>query len=615
MRGHDNASFETFYKDVRSGLLVQTFALTGDLQASQKAVRDAMVVAWHHWRKVSRLEDREDYVRPLAWSRALRRSQGRWWSRMKGLDPDVAATLDALAKLPVTQRRVLLLSHLTALPLEGISREVGISRTAAERALQTATALFAVNRDVESTGIRPVLEALRPQVDDVRWPRPSIISRAGTARRRSHTTFGAAIAVAAVAVSGSVVTDAAGVRPTLETKGLLEGEPTGTPAVNRPPPDVQQLTPESLLTADLVGAALDGDWAQGQTSGNTAGDGLVFTCQGGRYADPAGLAALVRTFKQEDKAGVSTAGQYVEVSADEEAGKATYLATAGWYAACMSPRMQLLKTQKVEGVGDQALLFTLRDWNEPARVQVVGVARTGSVTTTTSLTRPGEKTPDPAPSAALLASAVDGLCGLPAGSTCAETAQLEPVAPMAVGTSPGLLYEADLPPVTKITQPWVGTKPAAPTTNLAATRCDETDFATDGVSRGATRSFLIPDAGLPPEFGLTQTVGAMPKRQAAAFVEDVRRKLASCPDRDLATDVDKVHEASEGNRELTVWRLTVEVSDERSVTYLMGIIRNGTAVSQLTFVPADGVVMGGDPFLALTMRAQDRLVRLGKPKT
>lgn len=613
MRGTDQDNFETFYKDVRSGLLVQTYALTGDLQASQKAVRDAMVVAWHHWRKVSRLEDREDYVRPLAWSRALRRSQGRWWSRMKGLDPDIAATLDALAKLPVTQRRVLLLSHLTSLPLEGISREVGISRAAAERALQTATAQFAVNRDVESTGIRPVLEALRPQVEDVRWPRPSIISRAGTARRRSHTTFGAAVAVAAVAISGSVVTDAAGVRPTLDTKGMLEGErPSPTPGTR--PSDVQQLTPESLLTADLVGAALDGTWAQGQTSGNTEGDGLVFTCQGGRYADPAGVAALVRTFKQEDRAGVSTAGQYVEVSADEKAGKATYRTTAGWYAGCASPRMQLLTTQKVEGVGDQAMLFTLRDWNDPAQVQVVGVARSGAVTTTTSLTRPGEKMPDPAASAALLVSAVDGLCGLPAGNECAGTPQLETVAPMAVGTSPGLLTEADLPPVTEVTQPWVGTEPAAATTNLAATRCDDTDFAADGVSRGATRSFLIPDAGLPPEFGLTQTVGALPKRQAAAFVAEVRKKLTSCPDRDLATQVDKVHDISAGNRELTVWRLTVEVSDERTVTYLMGIIRNGTAVSQLTFVPADGVVMGGGPFIALAMRAQDRLVRLGKPK-
>ena len=358
MSREDQDSFEAFYKDVRSGLLLQTYALTGDLQASEKAVRDAMVVAWHHWRKVSRLEDREEYVRPLAWSRALRRSQARWWSRMKGLDPEVAATLDALAKLPVSQRRVLLLSHLTSLPLEGISREVGISRTTAERELQTATAQFAVNRDVESTGIRPVLEGLRPQVDEVRWPRPSIITRAGSARRRTHTTFGAALAVAALVISGSLVTDAAGVRPSLDTKGVLEGAQPSPSPTTRPEPEPEQLTPESLLTADQVGAALGGTWTQGQTSGNTGGDGLVFTCQGGRYADPAGVAALVRTFKEDavPNAGKkrqpepSTAGQSVEVSADATVGQTTYQTTAGWYAGCMAPRMQLLTTHRVKGV-------------------------------------------------------------------------------------------------------------------------------------------------------------------------------------------------------------------------------------------------------------------------
>ena len=228
----------------------------------------------------------------------------------------------------------------------------------------------------------------------------------------------------------------------------------------------------------------------------------------------------------------------------------------------MSPRMQLLTTHKVKGVGDDAMLFTLRDWNEPAQVQVVGVARTGAVTTTTSLTRPGEESPDPAESAALLATAVDGLCGLPAGGTCADAPQLKAVPPMATGPAPALLSEVDLPPVTKVTEPWVGTEPADASTNLAATRCDETDFSTGGVSRGQTRSFLIPGADLPPEFGLTQTAGALPAKQAEAFVADVRRKLTTCPDRDLATQVDKVHDTSEGPRELVVWRLTVEVSDD-----------------------------------------------------
>ena len=419
--------------------------------------------------------------------------------------------------------------------------------------------------------------------------------------------------MAAVVVSGSVVTDAAGVRPTLGDKGLLEGAAPTSPGGERPQPEARPLTPEALLTADLVGTALTGTWTQGKTSRNTEGDGLVFTCQGGRFADPAGLAALVRTFKA-TAAGGATAGQAVEVSEDEETGSTAYRTTVGWYAGCTSPRVQLLSTHRVKGVGDEAMLFVLRDWSEPTTAQVVGVARTGRVTTTTSVTRTGPRDPGTEPTAALLASAVDGLCGLPGGGTCAQSPQVKAVPPLPAGTSPALLGEVDLPPVSKVSRPWVGTPPEAATTNLAATRCDESDFAGQGFSRGETRSFLVPDAGLPPEFGLTQTVGALPRRQAEQFVADVRRKLTTCPDRDLATQVDKVEDMSEGARQLTVWRLTVEVSDERSVTYLMGIVRNGTAVAQLTFVPANGVVMGSEPFVALAMRAQDRLARLGRPQ-
>jgi hypothetical protein len=568
-----------------------------------------MVVGWHHWRKVSRLDDREEYVRPLAWTRALRRSQARWWSRMKGLDPDVAAILDALAKLPVGQRRVLLLSHLTALPLESIAREVGVSRAVAERDLQTATAQVTTGLGIQAHAIRPALDLLRAQVDEVRWPRPSIITRAGSARRRSHTAFGVAAVIAALAASGTVATDAAGVRPSLQTKGVLEGvEPDAPAPPGRPEPDVLQLTPESLLTADQVATALDGQWSQGSTSGNTTGDGLAFTCQAGRYADPAGLAALLRTFKQDD----ASVGQYVEVSADEDAGKETFRTTARWYAGCTSPRVQLLSTQQVKDVGDDAMLFVLRDWTDPSSAQVVGVARTGRVTTTTSLTRPGARVPPVEASAALLAQAVDDLCGLPGGSGCSETPRLEDAPPMATGPEPSMLSEVDLPPVTEVELPWVGTEPVAADTNLAATRCEEADFSS--FSRGTTRSFLVPGADLPPEFGLTQTVAALPRKQATRFVERVRDRLATCPDRDLGTEVFRVANTVDGERELTVWRLTVEVSEERSVTYLMGIIRHGTAVAQLTFVPADGVVMGGEPFVALAMRAQDRLVRLGKPQ-
>ncbi len=612
--------FEAFYKDVRGRLLLQTFALTGDLQAAQRAVRDALVVAWHHWRKVSRLDRPEDYVRPLAWTRAQRRSTARWWARQKDLDADTRATLDALGKLSTTQRKVLLLTHLTALPIDHMAREVGITRAAAERELQTASAQFAIHREVPSTAVRSTLDALAPGLESVRWPRPSIIMRAGSARRRAHTGVGVATAVAAVLVSGSLVTDAAGVRPALADKGLVHGNvSTPSPRPTKPPPPPDPLTPEALLALPQVTAALPGAWTEGPTSTNTAGTGLVFTCQGGRYADMRGIGALVRTFSGSTGKGKAaaplTAGQSAEASADVTTAERTYTTTLDWYAGCMSPRVQLLSTYRVNGVGDEATLMVLRNWADPVTTQVVGVARTGVLTTTvvttlTGLTDPAQ-VPDLKPSAGLLGTAVTGLCALPDAGACSVGPTLKASSPVPVGKHPALLLETDLPPVPTIDLPWAGTKPAKATQNAAATRCDDSRFDGPAFTEAFTRTFVVPAApDLSPEFGLSETVGALPRKKAQAFVAGVRDRLASCPDDDLGTDVEQLVDESSDPRDLAIWRLTIDVSQDRSVRFLMAIIREGNGVAQLTFVPSEDVSIGPEAFRALAERAQQRLGQL-----
>jgi hypothetical protein len=440
---------------------------------------------------------------------------------------------------------------------------------------------------------------------------------------------GVATAVAAVLVSGSLVTDASGARPALASKGILDGssgpQQKQTPAP--PPPD--PLSPDALLGVQQVSAAIPGKWTEGATSTNTGGDGLVFTCQRGRYADMRGIGALVRTFtgtapKKAAKGsaplkgapqGPLTAGQTAEASADEAAGERTYKTTLDWYAGCASPRVQLLSTYRVAGVGDEATLLVLRDWTEPVTTQVVGVARTGGLTTTvvntvTGMTDP-TKEPDLEPSTGLLATAVTGLCTLPDAGRCAVSPKVKEIAPVPVGKHPSLLIEADLPPVPTIDQPWAGTRPTKARENLAATRCDDTEFTGPGFSTSRTRTFVIPAATqLPPEFGLSQTVGALPLKQARAFVGDIRDKLTTCPDDDLGTDVEKLVVEESGRRDLYVWRLTVEVSEDRSVRFLMAAIREGGAVAQLTFVPSEDVSIGPDPFVTLAHRAQERLRQL-----
>jgi hypothetical protein len=66
-------------------------------------------------------------------------------------------------------------------------------------------------------------------------------------------------------------------------------------------------------------------------------------------------------------------------------------------------------------------------------------------------------------------------------------------------------------------------------------------------------------------------------------------------------------------RDLTVWRLTTELDDRRTVTYLMGIVREGTAVGQVGFVPDPGVTMGPGDFVALVSRAGERLPAMPPP--
>src|SRR6478672_6799104 len=144
----DAEEFDAFYARSRSRLLAQTFALTGDLPASRGAVRDSFISAWHHWRKVRRLADPEAWLRPQAWTHAQRRHTGRIWHRDRSVEPEVRATLDALAKLPTLQRKALLLNQLTSTSLAQMARELGVTQDDAERRLQLASSQFSLLRGI-----------------------------------------------------------------------------------------------------------------------------------------------------------------------------------------------------------------------------------------------------------------------------------------------------------------------------------------------------------------------------------------------------------------------------------------------------------------------------------
>ncbi|GAA1925660.1 hypothetical protein [Nocardioides hwasunensis] len=619
-------TFDAYYAETRTRLLHEAYALTGDAPAARAAVRDAFVVAWHHWRKVAALDDRDSYVRPLAFRRARRRHTARIWHRDKSLDPEVRSTLDALSKLTSRQRELLVLTNLTTLSLADMGREVGLTRSDAERELQTATSQFALHRDLPTTEIRRLVQELAAPLEEIRWPRATVVRRAGAARRRTHTVIGAGVATAALIASGSLVATGSGA----EATSLSQEKANGGVTVHEPVSDTggELISADSLLAPDQLTRFGPGlDWQETSTGDNLDGDGLVVPCQRDRFADPANVGALTRTWEGsatrtvEKKVGqgkqqrsrkrqvtdvTATAVETVELSQDVASAEAGFATSIMWFAACTDVRTQLMSTQAVKRIGDDARLFRLRSWgSEPASI-TVGVARTGSLVVTSAVRSQGRPVSDRDALAGLAAS-VNGLCTSDAVGACAGRPRSNVTRPLDIGNPPGVLSVVDLPPVAAVRGPWVGTDPERAKTNTAATRCDETSFQGKGISQALTRTFVFPETPNAQQLGLTQTVGKMRPARARSFVEQVRNRIRQCAQENLGTSVTPLASTSSDKRDLSVWAMTIQLNDKQSYPFLMAIAREGTAVSQLGFAPDRDMTMARPDFVALARRVLDRL--------
>jgi DNA-directed RNA polymerase specialized sigma24 family protein len=620
-------TFDAYYVETRTRLLQEAYALTGDAPAARAAVRDAFVVTWHQWRKVGHLDDRDAYVRPIAFRRARRRHTARIWHRDKSLDPEARTTLDALSKLTPRQRELLVLNGLSTLSLTEIGRMVGLPRSDAERELQTATSQFSLARDVPTTDVRRLLHDLAAPLEEVRWPRATVIRRAGAARRRTHTVIGAGVAAAALVVSGSLVATGADAEPTSLSEekvsaGVTVHDPAPTAAIG------EQIIDEAALLSPAQMARFGPglDWSETATTDNLSGNGLLAPCQRERFSDPAGVTALARTWEgaairtvrtkrgkgerqrtaQSRETRVeSTAVQLVELSRDTDQAARSFQTASFWYAGCADPRTQLLDTRTVKRVGDEARAFRLRSWGKEPATITVGMARTGSLVVTNVVRSTGRPVSDKAVLTGLAAS-VNALCGSNGAGACAGRARARRTAPLDTGAPPGMLSVVDLPPVAGARGPWVGTEAEKPRRNFASTRCDNTTFLGKNISRAKTRTFLFPETPN-AQLGLTQTVGMMTGARARDFVEVVRTRMRQCGQANLGTTVTQLASSSSKASDLSVWALSVELNDRQSFPFMMAIAREGAVVSQLGFAPVPEKTMTRDDFVALSRRLLERL--------
>lgn len=601
--------FDHLYKEVRDSLLLEAYALTGDLGVSRTAVRDSFAVAWHHWNKVQKVDDKVAWLRPYVWRRARQRHTVRPWHKEKNLTESVSATLAALDQLSLNQRKALVLTHLSPVPIAERAREIGLPIGATSDLLRDAERAFASARGCERPEIGAHLEELRI-VATGRWPRSSIVRRAGTARRRTWTAAGVLGTLALVIGSGTLVAQGEEADASLSDQGFSR-----KPVKVDTAPAVPVLEENHLLEANQVVRLRRGmEWTAGKTHDNTEGNGLVLPCQRVSFADPDGLGAYVRDFTgtprkgKKGPAAQSRAVEMVELSRSIDEAETTFETALAWFTNCSTERTQMLEYATVPGVGDEAALITLRDWRKQRRTIRVGVARTGHFVTTTVSDTPGGPSAI-APDAQVLGAAVNALCGVDGAGACAAPPKPRQQRVPAAGEQPGMLSAFDLPPVPEAPGPWAGNN-FRKGENLAATRCDSTQFTGRRFRDNLTRSFLFPSAKQ-SAFGLTQTVGRMGNaKQAREFISGVRDRVAACEDEFLGSEVRQLGQHSTKKGELTAWSVVFPLPGDRTLQMQMAIIRHGNTVSQVGFVRDGRFAMSDQEFVWTARRALERLPRL-----
>ncbi|MCW2858026.1 MAG: hypothetical protein JWR52_3641 [Marmoricola sp.] len=584
--------FDEFYVATRRGLVLQTFAVTGDLAASRSAVRDAYVAARHHWAKVGTTSDPEGWVRPRAWAAAQRRHTVRPWHRERHVTSAQAAVLEALHALPDVQRRALVLTHLTTLPADEVAREIGLPPVFVAEHLSVGTEAFAASLGIAPADVPAQFEELGSAADSVKLPRPMIVRRNGIRRRRNHMLIGSVLIVAITVLAGAFVA-------------------VDAPAA--PPPRAGKLvSTRMLLTAPQLSTLSPAQpWLETGTSDNTTGTGINTDCQASRFADPDGLGTWVRKFSAAGK-DPKTLVQTVEISNSPGAARAAYATTLGWFAGCATARVQLIDAYAVSGVGEQAQILRLRIPDKQDRSFTVGLARTGALTTSTVVESQSDTPVDAHLVSAVLASSVADLCYSKVAGGCITTVSTVATLPPKSGETVGMLAIADLPTIATVAYPWVGTDPVdASTFNAAATPCDNANFAGSGATRPVTRTFLIPQAHLPARFGLTETIGRFSSTQAAiAFSDLVVARLKTCPKKELGSTVTQqtLKLGASTATSYALWRIQSQVNKQQDkVMYWMGIARVGRYVAQINLTPVQPYDISQPAFLALVTRARDRL--------
>jgi RNA polymerase sigma-70 factor (ECF subfamily) len=129
--------FHDFYRDAYPRLVAQLYAVTTDLGEAEDVLQEAFVRAAMRWSTIRTYASPEAWVRRVAFNLALQslrrvRRHARALLRLgppapvPALSTDSVEVREALRRLPVGQRQVVVLYYLADLPVDQVAAELGI---------------------------------------------------------------------------------------------------------------------------------------------------------------------------------------------------------------------------------------------------------------------------------------------------------------------------------------------------------------------------------------------------------------------------------------------------------------------------------------------------------
>jgi RNA polymerase sigma-70 factor, ECF subfamily len=150
----EDLRFDQFYAAQFQRLTLQLYAYTADVAQAQDVVQEAFCRALARWDKIAKFDDPVAWVRRVAWNlansrfRRLRVAQAharqQRTEHVEGPGPDRVALARALATLPASHRRAVVLFHLADLSVSEIAEQEGVATGTVKAWLHRGRAALAV---------------------------------------------------------------------------------------------------------------------------------------------------------------------------------------------------------------------------------------------------------------------------------------------------------------------------------------------------------------------------------------------------------------------------------------------------------------------------------------